>query len=125
MWIPYDDNLSSDSQNGGFGNSSPTTCGSGWNGQPTAGNFMGQLTSSCLAHTHSIAADGDHSHNVAMYAHNHYIKERPTSIDGLHAHTVPNHTHTMTGTVGNMNSGNAGAETRPVNVAVVFWRRVN
>ncbi|HWB64353.1 MAG TPA: hypothetical protein VG603_12635 [Chitinophagales bacterium] len=101
MWIPYDDNLSSDAGGSGFGSSNATTCGSGWNGQYTVGNFMGQLSQSCLAHTHSI------------------------STDGAHSHTVPAHTHTFNFTVGNINSGSAGAENRPANVAVIFWRRVN
>ena len=100
-WIPYDDNLSSDAGNAGFGNNNATTCGSGWNGAYTVGNFMGQLNGACLAHTHSIAADGAHDH------------------------TVPAHTHALTLVGGNVNSGSAGPENRPDNVAVVFWRRVN
>ncbi len=101
VWIPYDDNLSSDAGGSGFGNSDATTCGSGWNGEYTVGNFMGQLSDNCMRHTHSI----------------------PT--DGLHSHTVPAHTHTLTLVGGNVNSGNAGAENRPANVAVIFWRRTN
>ncbi|HEY4800354.1 MAG TPA: hypothetical protein VII99_14835 [Bacteroidia bacterium] len=100
MWIPYDDNLSSDADNTGiFSGSNPSTCGNGWDGRPTAGNFMGQLNQSCLDHTHGINADG------------------------LHSHVVPAHNHIGTITVGNMLTGNVATETRPVNVAVVFWRR--
>ncbi len=115
MWIVYDDNTSSDTQAGGFTSSNPTLCGSGWNGQPTAGNFMGQLSGACLAHTHE----------VDFYAHRHFIKMRPTDSNGLHFHTVPAHTHTFNFNVGNVNSGQAGPENRPANVAVVFWRRTN
>src|ERR1035437_1970451 len=47
-WFPFDDNLSSNTGNvGDFPNSNPTTCASGWKGLPTAGNFMGQMNSSC------------------------------------------------------------------------------
>jgi hypothetical protein len=99
-WFPYDDNLTSDSGNSGdFGGSSPSTCGTGWNGLPTAGNFMGQMNSSCMAHDHAI------------------------NPDGLHFHTIPPHSHTLTLSVGLMSSGNIAAETRPTNVAVIFWRR--
>ena len=125
LWIPYDDNLSSDAGTTGFGNSNATTCGSGWNGAYTVGNFMGQLSDACLAHTHVINTDGAHSHTIDFYAHRHFIKERPTSLDGLHIHDIPNHTHTGTVTVGNVNSGSAGPENRPANVAVIFWRRTN
>ena len=125
VWIPYDDNLSSDAGGSGFGNNDATTCGSGWNGEYTVGNFMGQLTQSCLGHTHVINTDGAHSHTVDFYAHRHYLKQRPTSSNGMHVHTVLAHMHTGTVTVGNVNSGNAGAENRPANVAVIFWRRTN
>ncbi len=99
-WIPYDDNLSSDAGSG-FGGNNPSTCGTGWDGRPTAGNFMGLLSDVCMGHLHNIFADGNHSHTVA------------------------DHTHTFNLNVGNMNSGTSGTETRPDNVAVVFWRRVN
>ena len=125
LWIPYDDNLASDAGGSGFGNSDATVCGGGWNGEYTVGNFMGQLSDACLAHTHVINTDGAHSHTVDFYAHRHFIKERPTSMDGLHVHNVPNHTHTGTVAVGNVNSGSAGPENRPANVAVIFWRRTN
>lgn len=46
-----------------------------------------------------------------------------TSTDGTHAHIVAAHAHTLSLSVGNMNSGASSAETRPTNVAVVFWRR--
>ncbi|MDB5281521.1 MAG: hypothetical protein JWO06_596, partial [Bacteroidota bacterium] len=84
-----------------FSGNNATTCGSGWNGAYTVGNFMGQLSDGCMAHTHSIVADG------------------------LHSHTIPAHTHTLSLTGGNVNSGNAGPENRPDNVAVIFWRRLN
>ena len=125
-WIPYDDNLSSDSQTGGFTGSSATTCGNGWNGQLTAGNFMGQLGDACLAHTHSISTDGDHNHIVDMYAHRHWIKSRATSAAGLHTHTIASQTQTISGTTGNVSPGpNVSTETRPENVAVIYWRRTN
>jgi hypothetical protein len=100
IWIPYDDNLASDAGSG-FGNSNGSTCGSAWNGAPTVGNFFGRLGDACMGHIHNITADG------------------------LHSHTIADHTHTNTFSVGNMSTGSAGTETRPDNVAVVFWRRVN
>jgi len=124
-WIPYDDNLSSDAQNSGFTTSNATTCGNAWNSYMTAGNFMGQLSSSCLAHTHSISTDGDHNHIVDMYAHRHWIKNRATSAAGLHSHTIAAQTQTITGNTGNVTGANVSTETRPENVAVVFWRRTN
>ncbi len=125
VWIPYDDNLSTDAGSSGFSNSDATTCGNGWNGEFTCGNFMGQLSDACMAHTHIINTDGAHTHEVDFYAHRHFLKQRPTSSDGMHVHTVPEHTHTGTATVGNVNSGSAGPENRPANVAVIFWRRTN
>lgn len=99
-WIPYDDNLSSDAGNSGdFSGNSPSTCGVGWDGRPTAGNFMGQLNQGCLDHTHGINADGSHSH------------------------TTPAHSHSLSLSVGNMSTGNISTETRPANMAVTFWRR--
>lgn len=125
VYIPYDDNLSSDAGGSGFGNSDATVCGGGWNGEYTVGNFMGRLSDNCMNHTHVINTDGAHSHTIDMYAHRHFIKQRATSSDGMHIHNIPAHTHTGTVTVGNVNSGNAGAENRPANVAVIFWRRTN
>lgn len=125
VWIPYDDNLASNCQTGGFGDSNPSTCGNTWNGKPTAGNFMGQLSDGCMAHTHGINADGAHNHTVPMYAHRHWMKQRPTSTEPGHTHTVPDHTHTFTLNAANMTGGNVANETRPNNVAVAFWRRVN
>lgn len=124
-WIPYDDNLASNCQSGGFGESNPSTCGVGWDGRPTAGNFMGQLNSTCMAHTHAISTDGSHNHTVPMYAHRHWLKQRNTSTEPGHTHTVPDHTHTFTLNATTLTSGNAANETRPNNVAVVFWRRIN
>ncbi len=123
-WIPYDDNLSSDASNLSMGDN-PTTCGSGWDGRHTAGNFMGRLSDGCMGHVHNITADGNHSHTVDFYAHRHFIKMRATTLDGAHTHTLADHTHTFNLNVGSMNSGTSGTETRPDNVAVVFWRRVN
>jgi len=104
-YIPFDDNTSSCSFDNGTGggdvslNSTPST-GFPWNGQGTAGNFMGQMNN-LLNHTHTI------------------------STDGAHTHTVPDHTHTFSLTAGTITTGNNANETRPTNVAVVFWRRVN
>jgi hypothetical protein len=67
----------------------------------------------------------NHTHTVDMYAHRHWLKNRPTTTNGAHTHTVPDHTHALTITGGVMNTGTSATETRPDNVAVVFWRRVN
>lgn len=100
-WIPYDDNLTSNAGTvGQFPGDNPSACGVGWDGRPTVGNFMGQLNQSCLDHTHVINADGTHSH------------------------TIDPHNHTASVYVGNVSSGSIATETRPTNVAVVFWRRV-
>lgn len=99
IWIPYDDNLSSDVRNLSMDNN-PTTCGTAWDGRHTVGNFMGRLSDGCMAHSHTFT----------------------TSSDGAHNHTVPDHTHTLSITV---NNGGGGAENRPANVAVIFWRRTN
>jgi hypothetical protein len=100
MWIPFDDNLASNSIALGAGNSA-TTCGVGWNSQHTVGNFMGQMGDGCFGHQHSISADGGHSHSITP------------------------HNHSGSVTVGNMSSGSIAFETRPDNVCVVFWRRIN
>lgn len=99
IWIPYDDNLSANVKNLSM-NDNPTTCGSGWDGRHTVGNFMGRLSDGCMAHSHTFT----------------------TSTDGAHTHTIPDHTHTLTITV---NNGGGGVENRPANVAVIFWRRTN
>lgn len=109
----------------GFGGNNPSTCGTGWDGGPTAGNFMGMLSDACMGHLHNITADGNHSHTVDFYAHRHFIKMRATTLTGTRSHTIADHTHTFNLTVGNMNSGTVSIESRPDNVAVVFWRRVN
>jgi hypothetical protein len=114
VYIPYDDNLTSNVQNISTGDN-PTQCGSGWDGRETFGNFMGRLNDGCMNHTHT----------VDMYAHRHWIKTRLTTLNGAHTHTVPDHTHALTITGGAMDTGSAATETRPDNVAVVFWRRVN
>lgn len=100
-WIPYDDNLTSNTGSAGeFADDNPSTCGNPWDARPTVGNFMGQLNQGCLDHTHLINADGLHSHYIAP------------------------HSHTASINVGNVNAGSVATETRPINVAVVFWRRV-
>jgi hypothetical protein len=97
-YVPYDDNTSSTNISAsGSGNSPSLTCP--WNGNLTTGNFLGRLDNE-LNHNHSISADGNHTH------------------------TIPDHNHTGTVTINN-NNGNSANETRPTNVAVIFWRRVN
>ncbi|HEY0262351.1 MAG TPA: hypothetical protein VGB95_04950, partial [Chitinophagales bacterium] len=115
IYIPYDDNLTSNVKNLSM-NDNPTQCGTGWDGRNTVGNFMGRLNDGCMNHSHTLG--------VSFYAHRHWIKTRPTTTTGAHSHTVPDHTHSLSIAVGNMTSG-GGTETRPVNVAVVFWLRVN
>lgn len=100
MWIPFDDNLNNDVASLSMG-SNPTTCNVPWDGRHTVGNFMGQMGDACLSHTHGINADGAHTHTIAPHSH-------PASV-----------------TVSGMASGNVATETRPDNVAVVFWRRIN
>jgi hypothetical protein len=124
IWIPYDDNLGSNTGSG-FGNSNGSVCGTGWNGSPTAGNFLGRLNDGCMDHIHNITADGNHTHTLDFYAHRHYLKERATSTAGAHTHTIADHTHTFNLNVAGMATGNIATETRPDNVAVVFWRRTN
>lgn len=113
IYIPYDDNLSSDAKNLSM-NDNPSQCGNGWDGRHTVGNFMGRLNDGCM----------NHSHTVDMYAHRHWIKTRATTSAGSHTHIVPDHTHSVSVTVAGVASGSA-AETRPVNVAVRYWRRTN
>ncbi|MBK8657465.1 MAG: hypothetical protein IPN22_00930 [Bacteroidetes bacterium] len=74
---------------------------------------------------HSILTDGNHNHSIDFYAHRHFIKLRATSSSGAHTHTIADHTHTLQLNGGNMLTGSAGTETRPDNVAVIFWRRTN
>ncbi|MDW8273309.1 MAG: hypothetical protein RMJ53_03655 [Chitinophagales bacterium] len=99
VWIPYDDNLNSDVRNLSM-NDNPTLCGSAWDGRHTVGNFMGRLSDNCMGHTHTFT----------------------TSADGAHSHTVPDHTHNVSVTI---NNAGGGTENRPVNVVVIFWRRIN
>jgi hypothetical protein len=57
---------------------------------------------------------------------NPFIATHNTSVDGNHTHTIPDHNHTGTVTVNNVSAGaNTASETRPTNVAVIFWRRIN
>jgi hypothetical protein len=123
-WIPYDDNLSSNAQNIGAGSSS-STCGNTWNGNHTFGNFLGRLNDNCLGHNHTITADGNHQHNFDLYAHRHWLKQRPTSVSPDHSHTIADHTHNLNVSVNGAATGTFANETRPDNVAVIFWRRIN
>lgn len=122
MWFPFDDNLSSDAGiSGDFSGNNPSTCGVGWDGRPTAGNFMGQMGDGCMGHTHSIGADGSHNHTADVAnttsttngLHNHTldIPSTASSTDGLHTHTI---------TVNN----STGAETRPINMSVIWILRI-
>jgi hypothetical protein len=97
-YVPYDDNTGlSNVDLTGETNSPSLTCP--WNGKNTVGAFLGRLDNE-LNHNHSISSDGSHTH------------------------TIPDHNHTGSLTI-NDNSGNTATETRPTNVAVIFWRRVN
>jgi hypothetical protein len=126
-YFPFDDNLSSNvSTISGAGNS-PTRCQIPWDGRHTYGNFMGQLTDACMQHSHTISTDGNHNHNIRLYAHRHWLKQRPTSTDGAHTHTIAPHNHSLTFTLGSptfISGGNVANESRPVNEAVIFWRRI-
>lgn len=119
--VPYDDNTSSSTIGSVTNTAVSRTCP--WNGTATVGNFLGRLNQE-LNHNHAINADGNHGHNIRMYAHRHWLKQRPTDSSGSHSHTIPDHTHNLNINVGSLISG-ASPETRPVNEAVIFWRRVN
>lgn len=123
-WFPYDDNLGANAQNISSGNNG-STCGNNWNGDETFGNFLGRLNDNCINHNHNISTDGNHQHNVDFYAHRHWIKQRATSNAPDHSHTVPDHTHPLNVTVNGASTGSYAGETRPDNVAVIFWRRIN
>ena len=125
IWIPYDDNLSENASNINNSGNSGSTCGSTWNGNDTYGNFLGRLGDACMNHTHSISSDGAHQHGIDFYAHRHWIKQRSTSNGPDHQHTVPDHTHALNVTVNGASTGSTATETRPDNVAVIFWRRIN
>lgn len=103
MWIPFDDNLA-DNCESDWSDDNATTCGVGWNGKNTSGNFMGQLNDPCLDHNHSISFDGDHSHTTD-------IAPFTSTNSGIHQHTITT-----------ANTG--GVETRPVNMSVVWIMRV-
>ncbi|HLP50131.1 MAG TPA: hypothetical protein VK154_04565, partial [Chitinophagales bacterium] len=127
VYIPYDDNLASDA---GDLNADgvATQCGSGWNGDHTFGNFMGRLNDGCMDHNHTLTTSTapDHTHQIPMYAHRHYIKQRATGDESqTHTHTVPAHALTHSLVVGAVSGGTTAVETRPVNQAAVFWRRTN
>jgi hypothetical protein len=124
IWIPYDDNQSSNAQNITAGDAG-STCGSGWNSNETFGNFLGRLNDNCMNHNHTITADGSHSHTNNFYAHRHWIKARATTNAAAHSHTLADHSHSVTVTVIGAITGTSAAETRPDNVAVIFWRRTN
>lgn len=99
-YVPYDDNINNSTFAVATGNSPSLTCP--WNAEQIAGNFLGRLNNE-LNHNHSISADGNHTH------------------------TIPPHNHTGTVIINNVSGGaNTNAnETRPTNVAVIFWRRIN
>ena len=103
IWIPYDDNLMDNCEND-WGDDNASQCGSGWNGKNTSGNFVGKLDDNCLNHTHSIAADGNHSHN--------------TDILPFLSANAGTHQHTFT------TDNTGGLETRPANMSVVWIMRV-
>jgi hypothetical protein len=127
IYIPYDDNLSSDAASL-TANQTATQCGTGWNGSYTVGNFMGRLGDGCMNHNHTFTtgAGGDHTHNMPMYAHRHFIKERATGDESQqHTHYIPPHPLANTISIDGASSGNVASETRPVNQAAVFWRRTN
>jgi hypothetical protein len=96
-YVPYDDNIANSSISVSATNSPSFNCP--WNGRQTVGNFLGALNNE-LNHNHAI------------------------NFDGNHVHTIPDHNHTGTVTINN-NNGNTANETRPINVAVIFWRRIN
>lgn len=123
-WIPYDDNLAGNAQSISSGSNS-SQCGSSYNGNETFGNFLGRLNDNCLGHDHTISTGGAHTHNNRFYAHRHWIKQRPTSNGPNHQHVVPDHNHTVDVNVTGAATGTTAVETRPDNVAVIFWRRIN
>jgi hypothetical protein len=120
-YVPYDDNTQSSTTSSSTNNAVSASCP--WNGNATVGNFFGRLNEE-LNHNHIINADGNHTHNMRMYAHRHWLKQRATDTNGAHTHTIADHTHTLNIAVGSLVTG-GGAETRPVNEAVIFWRRTN
>ena len=104
VWIPYDDNTS-DNCAAAWSDDNATLCGGGgWNGKNTGGNFMGRIDGTCLNHTHSIAADGNHTHSID-------IPLFPSANNG-------DHTHAFT------TDNTGGTETRPVNMGVVWIMRI-
>ena len=84
---------------------------------PWDGNYTVSTGSTNSLHRENTlrttTANGSHSHSFA------------TSVNGLHGHTINPHGHSVSVSVGNINSGNTASETRPSNVAVIFWRRTN
>lgn len=119
-YVPYDDNNQSSTVSE-TNNTTVSSCP--WNSEGVVGNFLGRLNAE-LNHNHAINTDGNHGHNARLYAHRHWLKERPTSFTSDHTHTIADHTHTININVGSLISG-ASPETRPVNEAVIFWRRTN
>jgi hypothetical protein len=120
-YVPYDDNVTEANVNlSGNTNSPSLSCP--WNGRETVGAFLGRLNNE-LNHNHAISSDGNHGHNIRLYAHRHWLKQRPTSAVGDHTHSIPDHAHAHTFAVGNVTGATGAAETRPTNVAVFFWRR--
>jgi hypothetical protein len=99
-YVPYDDNITDSnlgSSASATGDSPSAACP--WNGRSTVGAFLGRLDNE-LNHNHVISGDGNHQHSI------------------------PDHNHSGTIIIDN-NTGNTAAETRPTNVAVIFWRRIN
>ncbi len=121
-YVPYDDNNASSSVNETSSGVDATCPWSTSNG--TVGNFLGRLTHE-LNHNHAINPDGSHSHTNNFYAHRHWLKARATSAAADHTHTVPDHGHSVSVTVIGAITGTSATETRPDNVAVIFWRRTN
>jgi hypothetical protein len=124
-----------------------------WGGTSTGLNYIASPSFAAGAHSHTVnspllsndvdrggafsnfsldnispnttSVDGNHAHNIAYFAHRHWIKSRPTTTTGAHFHTLPDHAHTINVSVTNMSTGNIATETRPTNVAVKYWRRTN
>lgn len=122
-YVPYDDNTSNSTVSG-TNNAVSLSCP--WNGTPTVGNFLGRLNVE-LNHNHAIATDGNHGHNMRLYAHRHWIKERSTTQAATHSHSVPDHTHSININTGSPlfpTGGSLSTEVRPRNEAVIFWRRI-
>jgi hypothetical protein len=71
------------------------------------------------SNTYQAFADtaGDHAHSLPN--HRHWIQPRTSGVGTAHAHTIGAHAHALSITA------TGDVETRPLNVAVIFWRRTN